>query len=286
MIPSKFDYHAPTSLDQAYELLDGHGDDAKILTGGHSLTPALKLRLAAPAVVIDLRKVPGLRSISTYSEGVRIGALVVHRALENSALIAERCPLLGETAAQIGDVQVRNVGTLVGSICHADPAADYPAALLALDAEVVIGSSQGSRTVAFQDFLQGLFATDLEPNEIVQEVCIPRSYPPTVSYQKMKQSASGFALAGVAVQLTVEGSAIRGASVGVTGAAEYAFRADSVERRLLGASGEDEGALRAAAKGIVEGRELLSDIHATAEFRAHLAEVLAARAVLAAAARA
>ena len=286
MIPSKFDYHAPTSLDQAYELLDLHGDDAKILTGGHSLTPALKLRLAAPAAVIDLRKVPGLGSISTFSEGVRIGALAVHRAIEYSALIAERCPLLGETAAQIGDVQVRNVGTLVGSICHADPAADYPAALLALDAEVVIGSSQGSRTVAFEDFLEGLFATALEPNEIVREVRIPRAYPATVSYQKMKQSASGFALAGVAVQLTVEGSEIRDASVGVTGAAEYAFRAGSVESRLVGMPGGDESALRAATKGIVEGRDLLSDIHATAEFRAHLAEVLAARAVLAAAAKA
>jgi carbon-monoxide dehydrogenase medium subunit len=280
MIPEQFEYHCPDTLSEAYDLLDRFEDEAKILSGGHSLIPTMKLRLAAPSAIVDLRRISGLGSIEEEEAGLKIGALVTHNEVETSSLVAERCALLQKTAAEIGDVQVRNVGTLVGSISHADPAADYPATMLALDAEVVIGSSSGERTILFSEFLQGLFVTVLAPNEIVNAVRIPAAHPSTASYVKMKQSASGFALAGVAAQLSLDGDTIVSAALGVTGVADCAYRATVAEDALRDLNVGDGEAVRAAVRGIAEGKDLLSDIHASSDYRAHLADVLAARAVL------
>jgi carbon-monoxide dehydrogenase medium subunit len=278
MIPSPFEYHAPDTIDDALAILAKHGERAKVLGGGHSLIPALKLRLAVPEVVVDLRRIRELASIEAAGDRIRIGALVTHREVAEAPLLRDRAPLLAETARAIGDVQVRNLGTLVGSICHADPAADYPAALLALDAEVEVRGPRGERSVKVDELLQGLFTTGLEPGEIACSVMIPRSRPASAAYLKMRQSASGFALAGVAVQLRIEGGRAVEAAIGITGAAERAFRAHTAEDILRGGDLGD-GRLEEAAAGIAGGRELLSDMHASAEYRAHLVEVLALRAL-------
>ena len=284
MIPAAFDYRSPDTIEEALSLLSKYREDAKVLTGGHSLIPALKLRLATPAVVVDLRRIRGLAAIESAGDGVRIGALVTHHEVEASPLIKARCPLLAEAAAAIGDVQVRNVGTLVGAVCHADPAADYPAALLALDAEVAVRGPRGQRSVRVGDFLQGVLATALEPDEIAAAVTIPASRPASSAYLKVRQSASGFAIVGVAAQLQLEGGAARDVAVGVTGIADRAFRAAAVEEALRGKKLTEE-AVRQAVTGIAKGRELLSDIHASQEYRAHLAVVYARRAILLAASR-
>lgn len=285
MIPAAFDYRAPESIREALSLLAKYQDDAKVLSGGHSLIPALKLRLAAPKVVVDLRRIPGLASIEPDQNGVRVGALVTHHQVETSTLVKARCPLLAEAAASIGDVQVRNLGTLVGSVCHADPAADYPAALLALDAEVTIASPRGEKSMPVNDFLQGMLEAALEPNEIVLSLFIPAAHPASSAYLKMRQSASGFAIVGVAAQLKMDGRRAKDLAVGVTGIAERAFRASAAEDVLMGQE-ITEAAVRDAVRGIAGGRDLLGDIHASAAYRAHLAEVYARRAILLAASRA
>jgi carbon-monoxide dehydrogenase medium subunit len=278
MIPSPFDYRAPATVDEAVAILAKHGESAKVLSGGHSLIPALKLRLAAPEVVVDLRRIRELASIEAAGDRIRIGALVTHREVAEAPLVRARAPLLAEAARAIGDVQVRNLGTLVGSICHADPAADYPAALLALDAEVVVRGPRGERSMRAAEFLQGLFTTRLGPGEIACSVVIPRARPASAAYLKARQSASGFAIAGVAVQLRVEGGRAVEAAIGVTGAAEKAFRATAAEDILRG-GGLDDGRLEEAATGLAGGLDLLSDIHASAEYRRHLVDVLALRAL-------
>lgn len=289
MIPTAFEYRSPETIEEALALLDKYREDAKVLSGGHSLIPALKLRLSTPAVVVDLRRIPGLSSIEALApgegDGFRIGALVTHHDVEASSLVKARSPLLSEVAGMIGDVQVRNFGTLVGSICNADPAADYPAALLALGARVVIVSPRGERAVPVGDFLQGCLETALEPEEFVRSVVFPRSSPATAAYLKMRQSASGFAIVGVAVQLRMKGAVASEVDVGVTGIAERAFIATPLEDLLQGSEITPE-AVEEAVQGIASGRELLSDLHASAEYRAHLAEVYAKRAILLGASRA
>jgi carbon-monoxide dehydrogenase medium subunit len=285
MIPAAFEYRSPETLEEALAILDQAGEEAKVLTGGHSLIPAMKLRLATPAIVIDLRRITALRGIAADGGGVRIGALATHAEVERSELVRERCPILAEAAGRIGDVQVRNRGTLCGSICHADPAADYPAALLALDAEVLIASRRGDRVEPLDGFLRGLLSTSLEVDELVRAVRVPRAAPASAAYVKMSQSASGFAIAGVAAQLWMKRGVIERAAIGVTGIADRAFRAADAE---LAISGKAIGAamLETAVRNLAGARELLSDIHASADYRRHLADVLGRRAVAAAAARA
>jgi carbon-monoxide dehydrogenase medium subunit len=288
VIPAAFEYRAPESIDETLALLAKYREDAKVLAGGHSLIPALKLRFASPAVVIDLRRIPDLASIEAteaHGGGFEVGALVTHHEVETSPLIHARCPLLAETAAAIGDVQVRNFGTLVGSVCHADPSSDYPAALLALEAEVVIASPRGERSVPVHDFLQGMLETALEPDELARAVRFPASYAATAAYSKMRQSASGFAIAGAAAQLRLEGMRAVDVAVGITGVADRAFRATQVEEALRGAELTSD-LVEAAVRGIAAGRELLGDLHASGEYRAHLAEVHARRAILRALSRA
>lgn len=280
MIAQNFEYSAPNSLQEALQLLaDG---SAKVLAGGMSLIPMMKLRLAAPDHLVDLRRVPDLKTISESSGEIHIGAMATHYDLESSPLLRQRCPLLAEAAGHIGDVQVRNMGTIGGSVSHADPAADYPASLLALGAKVRLVRAGGERTLSLEDFLVDTFTTAAEPGEIVREIIVPVEESNTgVNYQKMLQLASGFAIVGVAARLRKNNGKISLARVGVTGLASRPFRAAAVETRLEGAAGTDDDILQAAAI-IVNGVDANSDIHASANYRKQMAKVYGARAIRAA----
>ena len=273
MFPAPFDYVRATTLSEAVELLVRHGEDAKILAGGHSLIPAMKLRLARPTVVIDIGRVAELNYVRDSGGQISIGATTTHREIEASPLLSERCPLLPAVAACIGDIQVRNKGTIGGSLAHADPAADWPAAVLALDAEIVLASASGLRTVKASAFFVGILQTAIAPGEILSEIRVP-STGRGVAYVKTEQKASGFAICGVAAVLDARG----GARVGVTGVAATAYRASAVEQALAGKT-INAAAITAAASRAADGADPLSDIHATAEFRAHLARVNTARAL-------
>lgn len=283
MIPQEFEYHAPATLAEALALLAN--PEAKALAGGMSLIPLMKLRLSAPAKLIDLRYVPGLASIEAGAGELRIGARVTHYELESTPLVRTSCPLLAETAAHIGDVQVRNMGTLGGSVAHSDPAADYPAALLALEATLTLVSASGQRTLAIDQFLLDTFTTALEPGELISTIKVSTEASGTgTSYQKCLQPASGFALVGIAARVRLEGGKVRLARVGVTGLAGKPYRALNVERLLEGSAGSPED-IRKAAAVVTDGVEPLSDLHASAPYRAHLARVYTARALSEALAR-
>jgi len=273
MYPAEFDYQRPTTIEEAVALLAKHGDDAKLLAGGHSLIPAMKLRLARPKVVVDIARIATLSGLSETGGRLTIGALTTHRAVESSAVLKARCPLLPETASVIGDVQVRNKGTIGGSLAHADPAADYPAAILALDAEIDVAGPLGRRTIRAADFFVDLLQTALAPDEIIIAIRVPAT-PPTVAYVKTDQKASGFALAGVAVVAGPDG--IR---IGVTGVAAKAYRATAAEQALAGQRSPRAEAIAQAAARAADGVDPLNDIHASAAFRAHLAQVNTRRAI-------
>jgi carbon-monoxide dehydrogenase medium subunit len=280
MIPSAFDYMRPTSLAEATRLLASHADDAKILAGGHSLVPMMKLRLAAPKILIDIGRLSELSGIREENGTIVIGACTTHYALETSALLRQRCPLLAETAAAIGDVQVRNRGTIGGSIAHADPAADWPAAVLALDAEMTLVHRAGTRTVKAADFFVDLLTTAMASNEILTEIRVPANASRTGSaYLKVLQPASGFALTGVAAQVTLgTNNALQRVAVGITGVSNTPFRASVTESALQGQAATPEALTQAAARA-VEGIEAQGDIHASAEYRLHLARVYTKRAL-------
>ncbi len=282
MIPNSFDYHAPKTLKKALSLLKEHGEDAKVLAGGHSLIPVMKLRFAAPAVVIDLGRVGGLSNIRVSRDGtVHIGALVTHYAIESSRSLKSKCPLLPETAAEIGDMQVRNRGTIGGSLVHADPAADWPAAVLALNAELDIASADGARSVPATGFFMDMLTTDVHPGEILTQIRLPA--PPERSggaYVKMHQSASGFAIAGVAAQVTLDPEGkCASVGVGITGVSSVPYRASAVEDALRGQT-PDGAAIRAASEQAADGvDDFQEDHHASGDYRAHLAKVFTRRAL-------
>ena len=284
MFPFEFDYSAPATLQEALGLLAS--GEAKVLAGGMSLIPLMKLRLAAPARLVDISRVPGLNEISEQGGVLRIGALATHYQIESSPLVRSRCPLLAEAASAIGDVQVRNMGTIGGSVAHADPAADYPAALQALEAKVEIASASGQRILEIGALFQDLFTTSLEPGELITAVQVPVEAAGTgVSYQKMLQPASGFAIVGAAVRIRKSGGKVSMTRVGITGLASTSFRAVNVEKLLEGASGakaEIDKAVAVLAEGVVAN----ADIHASAAYRAHVAKVYTARAIAQALSRA
>jgi carbon-monoxide dehydrogenase medium subunit len=280
VIPAAFEFHAPRTLDDAIRLLERHGDEAKLLAGGHSLLPLMKLRLAAPRYVIDLGRISGLDTIKLEAGQIVLGALVTHAQIEHSDVLRAKCPLLRETAAEIGDVQVRNCGTVGGSLAHADPAADYPAAILALDAEMTAVSSSGSRSIPASAFFVDMLTTALRPGEILTAVRVAETGPHGGSaYVKMHQPASGFALVGIAAHLVlgVRGR-VESLAIGVTGVAPKPFRAAGVEKALLGRK-PSEKLLAAAARKAADGVEILSDLHASASYRREMAAVLTARAL-------
>ncbi len=268
MIPAAFDYARPGTLEEALELLARHGEDAKILAGGHSLVPALKLRLLQPKLLVDLGGLKQLRGICEDGGAIVIGALSTHADLESSDVLRRHCPLLPETARTIGDPQVRNRGTFGGSLAYADPAADWPAAALALEAELEIAGPTGRRRVAARDFFVDLLQSAVGPGEILISIRMPKTGP-QAAYEKVAQQASGFAICGAAV---VAGKG--GVRVGITGAGPKPYRALAVETAIAEGRSPAEAALKAS-----EGLEALSDLHASAEFRAHLACVTTRRAL-------
>jgi aerobic carbon-monoxide dehydrogenase medium subunit len=280
MIPPAFDYIAPQSLDEAVRALVAHGEEAKLLAGGHSLLPLLKLRLANPKLLIDLSKIPGLSNISQQDDKIVVGALTTHYQIESSELLKTKCPLLPQTARAIGDVQVRNRGTIGGSLAHADPSADWPAAILALGGELKLSGPKGERRIAVEEFFLGTMTTVVEPTEILTEIRVPVSPRRCGSaYLKMAQQASGFAIVGVAVWLRVaQDGRCEDIGVGVTGLSEKPFRARTVESRLRGNKLTPKLIAESAAQ-VAEGNDPMEDLHASAKFRAHLAQVYTSRAI-------
>jgi carbon-monoxide dehydrogenase medium subunit len=287
MIPASFYYHAPKTLDEALRMLERHGDEAKVLAGGHSLLPLMKLRLASPRFVIDIGRLRGMSYIREEDGVIAIGALTTHADVLASELLARKCPPLPETAAEIGDVQVRNRGTLGGSLAHNDPAADYPAAILALDAQIIAATSSGTRSIPSSEFFVDMMTTQLRLGEILTQVRVPVQKPRTgASYQKLAQPASGFAIVGVAARLVLgAGGKMESAAVGVTGLGPKAFRAEGVEKMLIGKKA-DEKLFAEAAKLVPRGIEPLGDLHASSDYRREMAIIFTRRALIQAAARA
>lgn len=280
MVTAAFDYQAPSSVEEALELLS-NSDDAKILAGGHSLIPMMKLRLAEPGALIDLGRIEGLSYVNeTGDGGLAIGPMTSYYDLVTSDAVASRAPLIAEAAAQVADPQVRNMGTIGGSLSHADPAGDLPAVAIALNAQLVLTSSSGSRTVSADDFFIDLFTTALGPDEILTEIQIPAAPASSGSaYAKMANKASHYAIVGAAVVIATDGDGnCVSASVGITGAGPSASRASESESRLVGSS-LDDAAVFSAAGHAADGIELNEDVHASAEYREHLTKVYALRAI-------
>ena len=286
MIPASFDYIAAKSLDEAISLLAKHKDDAKLLAGGHSLLPAMKLRLMQPKVLIDLSRIKDLSYIKEEGGQLRIGAMTTHFQVETSDLLRRACPLLPETASHLGDMQVRNKGTIGGSLAHSDPAADWPAAILAAGAELVATSAKGDRVIKASDFFVEMLTTALQPGEVLREIRIPVGKGKVgQAYVKVRHPASGFAVVGVAVNLSIDGGKCQSAGVGITGVSPKAYRAANVENALKGAS-LDGKTLSAAAAHASDGVDVNSDLYASAEYRKQLAAVYTRRALETAGSRA
>ena len=283
MIPTQFDYQAPATLDEAVSLLAGDPDGAKVLAGGHSLIPAMKLRLAQPQLLVDIARIKSLSYIREEGDQILIGATTTHYQLESSDLLQNTCPLLPACAGSIGDVQVRNKGTIGGSLAHSDPAGDWPAAALALGAELVMKGPNGERTVKADSFFIDLMTTDIQPGEILREIRIKKpSGRFGQAYQKVPHPASGFAVVGVAVHLALNADgSCAAAGVGVTGVATKAFHAQGVESALAGSTLDDQTITAAAAK-VCDGINATRDLYASADYRRHLAEVHTRRAIKAA----
>src|SRR6185503_1509899 len=271
MIPAPFTYHRANSVNDALRLLGEFGADAKLLAGGHSLIPLLKLRLAQPSHIIDISRIRDLSGIREEKEAIVIGALTTHYQIESNALLKSKCPLLVQTAEHVGDTQVRNKGTLGGSAAHADPASDYPAALFALEAQFVIQGPNGRRTLSADDFFVGMLTSALGPDEILTHIRIPSQPPNTgASYQKFAQKASGFAICGVAALITRQNGKCTRARIGITGVAQKAYRATNVEQALEGKIVSAQEIAAAAAKA-ADGVDTLGDIHASSDYRKELA---------------
>jgi carbon-monoxide dehydrogenase medium subunit len=281
MISAQFDYVRARTLDEALTLL-AQNEDAKILAGGHSLIPAMKLRLANPPLLIDIGRIKDLAYIREGGGQIRIGAMTSHYQIESSELLKKICPLLPECAGHIGDVQVRNKGTIGGSVAHSDPGGDWPAAVIALNAELVVAGKNGERTIKADDFFVDLMETALEPGEILREIRINKSGERTGhAYVKMHHPASGFAVVGVAANLTLDANgACEKASIGITGVSSKAYRATAVEAALNGTA-LDEATANAAAHA-ADGVEINGDLFASEDYRRHLAVVYTRRAITAA----
>ena len=282
MIPSAFTYYSPTSLDEVVSLLSTHMDDGKLLAGGQSLLPLMKLRLARPKVVIDLGRIPGLNYIRPEGNKIAIGALTTYSQMESSELLQTRCPLLSTTASVVGDVQVRNQGTFGGGLAHADPAGDMPAAVLALGAELKAVGPKGERWIRAEEFFVTMLTTTLSPDEILTEIRVPVLNGANTAYLKAAQRTSGFAIVGIAVCLKSNPEGIcEEIAVGVTGVTDKAYCAKNTEGMLKGKK-LDTGPIEEASAQVTHGMDVLEDINASPEYRSHLARVTLTRAVEAA----
>jgi aerobic carbon-monoxide dehydrogenase medium subunit len=271
VIPSSFTYKRAGSAEEACDLAAEYGEDAKYLAGGHSLLPLMKLRLAAPEVIIDLGGLRDLSYLTDQGSHVAIGALTRHHDVEHSGLLARELPLLAHAAGQVGDPQIRHRGTIGGSVAHADPASDLPAVLLALDATLVARGADGAREIPIGEFFQGLFETALEPGELLTEIRVPKPAAGGWSFQKFTQRAIDWAIVGVAVQ---------GNQVALVNMGGTPLRAAAVEAALAGGASPADAAAHAA-----EGTSAASDIRASRDYREHLARVLVSRALTEAASR-
>jgi carbon-monoxide dehydrogenase medium subunit len=279
MYPASFEYHRAASVEEAVSLLTRYKDDAKLLAGGHSLIPMMKLRLAQPKHLIDIGRVGGLSGIKEEGGHFTIGALTTHYAVESNAAIHKKCPMLSEAAALIGDPQVRNYGTMGGSVAHADPAADWPAIMLALGAELKAVGPKGARTVKADDFFKDLFTTALHADEILTEIHIPTGGHGGAAYMKHPHPASRFAVCGVAASVSLDGSGkCTAARVGITGVGSHAVRAKGVEAALTGHT-LDAATIQAASQKAADGIEINADLQGSVEYKAHLTRVYTRRAL-------
>jgi carbon-monoxide dehydrogenase medium subunit len=286
-LPAAFDYHPAKTVDEALALLQQYGDDAKLLAGGHSLLPTMKLRLAQPAHLVDLGKISGLSYIREDNGTVAVGAMTTYVTIQRSDVVGRYFTLLPEGIATIGDPQVRNRGTIGGSVAHADPAADLPGIVLALKADILVQSSNGVRTIHADDFFTGLFETALQPGEIVTELrfAVPPAHTGS-AYIKLENKASHYAVAGCAAVVTLgTDGTCTAASVVITGASEKATRAGGVEAALVGKK-LDEPTVAEAATHAPDGLEFVEDIHGSKAYRRQMTVVMARRAILLAAERA
>ncbi len=280
MIPAAFDYERAESVDGAISLLQQHGEDAKLLAGGHSLLPLMKLRLARPSVLVDIGRLSDLSYVRDAGDHVAVGALTRHHDVATSDVLQAACPLVSYAAAQVGDPQVRHVGTIGGSVAHGDPASDLPTVLLALDATLVAKGPGGEREIAAGEFFSGLFETALNPDEVLTEIRVPKLAGAGWSYQKFHRRAQDWAIVGVAAVVAKSDGGFSRASVALTNMGAAPIRANEAERLLL-----ETGDISAAAGAADAGTTPTSDTFASDEFRRHLAKVLTGRAVTEAASR-
>jgi carbon-monoxide dehydrogenase medium subunit len=277
MIPVAFEYFQARDVEDALRLLGEHGDDAKLLAGGHSLIPMMKLRLATPSVLIDLGSIAGLRGITHDGKRIALGALTTHAALAASRELHEHAPVLSDAANELGDPQVRNRGTVGGACAHGDPAADYPAVMLALDATFTLTGTSGTREVGADAFFIDMFETALGEREVLTSIAF--AIAPHSAYAKFHHPASGYAVVGAAVNLTLDGGRIAAARVALSGVGDAAFRALGVEAALAGIAVDDRAKLDAACLDAAAGVESRGDTFAPAEYRTAMADVFVRRAV-------
>jgi carbon-monoxide dehydrogenase medium subunit len=279
MIPATFDYAAPTSLEEAITLLQQHSDEAKLLAGGHSLLPLMKLRLAAPAMLIDLGRIPGLSYIRHAGDHIAIGAMTRYVELEDSGLLQHHVPLLAQAASMVGDMQVRNRGTIGGALAHADPAGDMPTIVTALGGTIVARGPNGERTIDASDFFQDIFTSALQPDEILTEVRIPVQDRVAQNYQKFRRRLSDWAIVGSAVNVIRTNGSIASARVVLTNVGTKPIRALAVEQTLQGQAATSETVARAAELAD-QGLEPSGELYASPEYKKHLARVMTRRALM------
>lgn len=286
MLPAAFDYQAPTTLNEALSILKQRGDDAKVMAGGQSLIPLLKLRFAQPALVVDIGRLPGLATVAQDGGHLRVGALVRHVDVERSKDLAKLLPMMVEAAHWVSDPLVRNRGTVAGSVCHADPSGDWGSVMLALDAEVVARSSSGERVIRAAEFFQGPFTTALRPDEVVTELRIPlASGRAAGAYLKLERKVGDFATVGVAVHVELDGNKVKKAGIGLTSVGPSNLKAVDAERALAGHELTDEAIAEAArlAAAVAEPKD---DIRGTAAYKKDVVRVFVQRGLKAALARA
>jgi carbon-monoxide dehydrogenase medium subunit len=287
MYASPFEYHSPATLAEAIALLGKHGEEAKVISGSQSLVPLMKLRLAQPAHLVDLRKLPDLKGVRESGGALQIGAFTTHAGVADAPLVKQRLPMAAEAAMLIGDAQVRNMGTIGGSLAHADPSADWPALMTALDASVVLAGPKGERTVKLEQFIVGPLTTVMTAGEILTQVIVP--LPPAKTggaYEKLPHPASRFAIVGVAAEISLAANGtVAWSRIAITGLASKVYRASGVEQALQGKK-PDAATAKAAAVHAADGLELREDPTGSPAYRAQLAMVYTERAIVRAATRA